>query len=234
MTSATSRSRSAAPDLWDDPDAAQKITSRLSHLQAELAARVGGLRGRIDDLEVLFELAREEADADTLRRGRGRAGGRPQEAVDELEVRTLLSGEYDEREALVNIRAEAGGVDAADFAEMLHADVPALGRAARLPDRGLRHLVRRGGRHQVDHLRRPGAVRLRHALRRAGHPPAGADLAVRQPGPPPDLVRRRRGAAGGRADRPRRDRRVRAARRRLPLVRPRRPGRQHHRLRGPA
>ena len=37
----------------------------------------------------------------------------------ELEVRTLLSGEYDEREALVTIRAEAGGVDAADFAEML-------------------------------------------------------------------------------------------------------------------
>ena len=36
-----------------------------------------------------------------------------------MEVRTLLSGEYDEREALVTIRSEAGGVDAADFAEML-------------------------------------------------------------------------------------------------------------------
>ena len=53
-------------------------------------------------------------------------------------MRTLLSGEYDAREALVTIRSEAGGVDAADFAEMLHADVPALGRAAQLPDRGLR------------------------------------------------------------------------------------------------
>ncbi|WP_425444274.1 peptide chain release factor 2 [Streptomyces thermovulgaris] len=40
-------------------------------------------------------------------------------ALDEMEVRTLLSGEYDAREALVNIRAEAGGVDAADFAERL-------------------------------------------------------------------------------------------------------------------
>src|SRR5699024_7436161 len=40
-------------------------------------------------------------------------------AVGELEVRTLLSGEYDEREAVVTIRAGAGGVDAADFAEML-------------------------------------------------------------------------------------------------------------------
>src|SRR5437868_9290557 len=40
-------------------------------------------------------------------------------AIDELEVRTLLAGEYDAREALVTIRSEAGGVDAADFAEML-------------------------------------------------------------------------------------------------------------------
>src|SRR4051812_49661817 len=36
-----------------------------------------------------------------------------------LEIRTLLSGEYDERDALVTIRSEAGGVDAADWAEML-------------------------------------------------------------------------------------------------------------------
>ena len=42
-----------------------------------------------------------------------------QKAIDELEVRTLLSGEYDAREALMTIRSEAGGVDAADFAEML-------------------------------------------------------------------------------------------------------------------
>ena len=41
------------------------------------------------------------------------------QAIDELEVRTLLSGEYDSREALVTIRSEAGGADAADFAEML-------------------------------------------------------------------------------------------------------------------
>jgi len=42
-----------------------------------------------------------------------------QKAVEILEVRTLLSGEYDEREALITIRSEAGGVDAADFAAML-------------------------------------------------------------------------------------------------------------------
>ena len=65
--------------------------------------------------------AEAEAEAAALRK-----------AIDELEVRTLLSGPYDAREALVTIRSEAGGVDAADFAEMLLRMYTALGRAAQL------------------------------------------------------------------------------------------------------
>ncbi|MFI9724338.1 peptide chain release factor 2 [Streptomyces sp. NPDC052396] len=109
--------QAAAPSLWDDPGAAQKITSQLSHLQAELR-KTESLRGRIDDLEVLFELAEAEGDADTLAEAEGELVA-VRKALDEMEVRTLLSGEYDAREALVNIRAEAGGVDASDFAERL-------------------------------------------------------------------------------------------------------------------
>ncbi|GHC69905.1 peptide chain release factor 2 [Streptomyces cinnamoneus] len=109
--------QAAAPSLWDDPDAAQKITSQLSHLQAELR-KAEALRGRIDDLGVLFELAEAEDDADTLAEAEAELGS-VRKALDEMEVRTLLSGEYDAREALVNIRAEAGGVDASDFAERL-------------------------------------------------------------------------------------------------------------------
>ncbi|MFJ6216379.1 peptide chain release factor 2 [Streptomyces sp. NPDC092296] len=107
----------AAPDLWDDLANAQKVTSRLSFLQGELR-KVEALRGRIDDLAVLFELAEAENDADTRAEADAELAS-VGKAVDELEVRTLLSGEYDAREALVNIRAEAGGVDAADFAEQL-------------------------------------------------------------------------------------------------------------------
>jgi peptide chain release factor 2 len=109
--------QAAVPSLWDDPDNAQKVTSRLSHLQAELR-KVEALRGRIDDLGVLFELADAEDDADTRAEAETELAD-VRKALDEMEVRTLLSGEYDAREALVNIRAEAGGVDAADFAEQL-------------------------------------------------------------------------------------------------------------------
>ncbi|MEV0244358.1 peptide chain release factor 2 [Streptomyces sp. NPDC050674] len=109
--------QAAAPSLWDNPDEAQKITSKLSHLQAEVR-KAEALRGRIDDLAVLFEMAEEEDDPDTRAEAESELTA-VKKALDEMEVRTLLSGEYDSREALVNIRAEAGGVDAADFAEKL-------------------------------------------------------------------------------------------------------------------
>ncbi|MEU7634500.1 MULTISPECIES: peptide chain release factor 2 [unclassified Streptomyces] len=109
--------QAAAPSLWDDPANAQKITSQLSYLQGQLR-RAEELRGRVDDLEVLFELAEAEGDEETRAEAESELTD-VRKAVDELEVRTLLSGEYDAREALVSIRAEAGGVDAADFAEKL-------------------------------------------------------------------------------------------------------------------
>ncbi len=113
--------QAAAPDLWDDPDRAQTVTSRLSHVQAEVE-RLTRARARLDDLEVLVELAEAEDDAqtraETLAEAERELDGLVR-TLAELEVRTLLSGEYDDREALVTIRSEAGGVDAADFAEML-------------------------------------------------------------------------------------------------------------------
>ncbi|UNX54147.1 peptide chain release factor 2 [Georgenia sp. TF02-10] len=112
--------RAAAPDLWDDPDAAQAVTSQLSHAQSELE-RVERLTRRIDDLEALVELGQEEdgADADAFLVDAERERTAIAKELAELEVRTLLSGKYDERSAVVTIRAGAGGVDAADFAEML-------------------------------------------------------------------------------------------------------------------
>ncbi|HWU19953.1 MAG TPA: peptide chain release factor 2 [Nocardioides sp.] len=107
----------AAPDLWDDQANATRVTGRLSALQGQVE-RIESLRGRIEDLEILAELAAEESDAESQAEADAELA-RIKKEVEALEVRTLLSGEYDEREAIVTIRSGAGGVDAADFAEML-------------------------------------------------------------------------------------------------------------------
>jgi peptide chain release factor 2 len=109
--------QAGAPDLWDDQDRAQQVTSRLSRLQSEVD-RLVSLRTRVDDLSVLIELAEEESDAATLEEAQRELKALSGD-IEALEIRTLLSGEYDRRDALVTIRSEAGGVDAADFAAML-------------------------------------------------------------------------------------------------------------------
>ena len=105
------------PDLWSDVENAQRVTSRLSHKQGDLR-RVAELRQRLDDLSVLYQLAEEESDAGSVTEADAELA-KLRHDIAALEVRTLLGGEYDERDALITIRSEAGGVDAADFAEML-------------------------------------------------------------------------------------------------------------------
>jgi peptide chain release factor 2 len=107
------------PKLWDDQANAQRVTSELSHTQGELR-RIEELRQRLDDLPVLYELAAEEESgaADALAEADAELKALRAD-IEAAEVRTLLSGEYDEREALLTIRSGAGGVDAADWAEML-------------------------------------------------------------------------------------------------------------------
>jgi peptide chain release factor 2 len=107
----------AAPDLWDDQENAQRVTGRLSALNGELE-RFTQLHDRVEDLGLMVEMAQEEGDADSLAESEAELA-RVIKSVEALEVRTLLSGEYDVREALLTIRSGAGGVDAADFAEML-------------------------------------------------------------------------------------------------------------------
>ena len=105
------------PNLWDDPEVAQKVTSKLSRVQSTIA-RLKGLRRRVEDLPILFELATTEPDGSALSDAEGELDS-VVKAISELEVTTLLNGEYDDRDALITIRSEAGGVEAADWAEML-------------------------------------------------------------------------------------------------------------------
>ncbi len=111
------RERSADPALWADQEEAQSVTRRLSYLDGELS-RLEGLRGRLEDTAVGFELADSEHDEPT-RLEAERELEKLRKEIDQLEIRTLLNGEYDAREALISINAGAGGADAADWAEGL-------------------------------------------------------------------------------------------------------------------
>jgi peptide chain release factor 2 len=111
--------KAAAPDLWDDPSAAQAVTSALSHRQSELD-RVMQMSERIDDLEAMVEMATEDPDeGDDILAEAEADLEKLHKDLSDLEIRTLLDGEYDERNAVITIRSGAGGVDAADFAEIL-------------------------------------------------------------------------------------------------------------------
>lgn len=113
--------RAAAPNLWDDTEAAQKVTSELSHLQSELE-RLETISARIGDLEAMIELAEEsddQAEREEILAESDSDLAKLTSDIADLEIRTLLDGEYDERHAVVTIRSGAGGVDAADFAQML-------------------------------------------------------------------------------------------------------------------
>ena len=107
----------AAPDLWDDQANATRVTGRLSGLQGELD-RFSDLESRIGDLGALVELGQEEDDAASMAEAEAELT-KIKKSVEALEVRTLLSGEYDARDAVITVRSGAGGVDAADFTEML-------------------------------------------------------------------------------------------------------------------
>lgn len=114
---ATLNQQAGAGDLWDDAENAQKVTSALSHKQAQLA-KITGIERSLDDLEVLVEMANEAGDEATATEAKAELV-RIQTVLGELEIQTLLNGEYDVRSAVITIRAGAGGVDASDFAEML-------------------------------------------------------------------------------------------------------------------
>ncbi len=111
------RERSADPSLWEDQEQAQQVTRRLSYLDGELA-RLEALHQRLDDTAVMFELAADEHDQ-TARDEAEQDLAKLRKEIDQLEIRTLLNGEYDSREALISINAGAGGADAADWTEGL-------------------------------------------------------------------------------------------------------------------
>ena len=105
------------PDLWDDADQARLITGELSMVTDDLE-RYDGYGERIDDVETLAELAREEGD-DTVAGEIEAALASLAADFSSLELRSLFTGEHDELDVIAEIQAGEGGADSQDWANML-------------------------------------------------------------------------------------------------------------------
>ncbi len=105
------------PDLWDDADAARRVTGELSSVTDDLDT-FDGLAGQVEDAETLFEMGREEHD-ESLAPEIEAAIDALQARFASLELRSLFTGEYDERDCICDVQSGAGGTDADDWANML-------------------------------------------------------------------------------------------------------------------
>ena len=105
------------PDLWDDPDLARKVNRELASVSEDLEL-FEGLTSRIEDAETLYEMGREEGD-DSLEPEVAEAIAELRSSFDELELRSLFTGEYDNADAICEIQSGEGGADAQDWANML-------------------------------------------------------------------------------------------------------------------
>ena len=107
----------AAPNFWDNSEAAQATVQRLKSIRA-FVEPVRRAMAQLDDLQALQDLLAEESDADSqqeLAAGKAELAGN----IERIELLTLLSGENDHRNCYFSIQAGTGGADACDWAEML-------------------------------------------------------------------------------------------------------------------
>ena len=107
----------ARPDLWDDQELAKKVNTEYANVKSDID-EFDGLAADLEDLEVLHEMAREENDESQepeLEAGIAKVA----KSLDTLELRSLFTGDHDTADAIVQINAKDGGVDAQDWAENL-------------------------------------------------------------------------------------------------------------------
>ncbi len=108
---------SAEQGLWDDPERARKITGELAAITEDLEV-FDSLTTAVDDAATLYEMAREEAD-ESLEAEITEAIAATAARFDQLELRSLFTGEHDDSDAVCHIQSGEGGTDAQDWAEML-------------------------------------------------------------------------------------------------------------------
>ncbi len=110
----------AEPDLWSDADRARKVSTAYGRVKADVDLLLG-LEGDLSEAEELLGLGQEEGDAGMaeVSADLAQAVASLEKALDDIELRSLFSGEHDEADAIAEIHAGAGGTDAQDWAEMM-------------------------------------------------------------------------------------------------------------------
>ena len=107
----------ARPDLWDDPDQARAVSTEFGRASDDVKM-LEALRSRLEDAETLFELAVQESD-DSVEPELKANVDELARRLDELDLRSLFTGEHDEGDAVCELHAGEGGTDAQDWAEMM-------------------------------------------------------------------------------------------------------------------
>ena len=108
---------SAAPDFWDDMENSQKVMQKIGSLKAKVTG-YESLKSDYEDALVMIELADEEGDLSLLDDCTASVKN-SETRVEDMTLSTLLSGEFDGKNALLTFHAGAGGTEAQDWAEML-------------------------------------------------------------------------------------------------------------------
>ncbi|MEI8343283.1 MAG: PCRF domain-containing protein, partial [Verrucomicrobiota bacterium] len=111
----------SAPDFWNSRERAQQLVEEVSQLRGKINPLLA-LERQLDDLEVLKSLADEETEPASRASALGEVESEYASVIKnlgDLELRSLLGGEYDRSNAFVTIHSGAGGTESCDWADML-------------------------------------------------------------------------------------------------------------------
>ena len=106
------------PGFYDDADLSKKVFDEVGDLKGKLS-RFEKLQGLYDDAETMLEMLDEEYDPAMIPEAEESVNA-VGKAVDELQLMTMLNGEYDHSNAILTFHAGTGGTEAQDWAEMLY------------------------------------------------------------------------------------------------------------------
>ncbi len=109
--------KAAEPGFWDDMEKSQKVLQETRQLEGRIE-KYNGFVQSAEDIEVLIEMAADEDSEEMIEEIKEELG-KLKSALDAAQLDTLLTGEYDKNNAIINFHAGAGGTEAQDWSEML-------------------------------------------------------------------------------------------------------------------